>query len=608
MGYKDDEQGCPNPLRFFFHPRLVKTVLNAMLLSSIILISGLSAAAYAQATHAHNNQTFTNPVLPGWNSDPSCIFVKERDNTFFCTTSTFLAFPGIPVFASKDLVNWKLASNALNRREQLPDLATAPIQKNGIYASTMRYRDGLFYIITSLVNDRITTGVPVLLFITDDPYDDASWRQPTIIQNPTSNIDPDLFWDNDGKAYMAVAGGPINEIDITTGAAWGTYRVWNGTGGVWPEGPHIYYKDNYYYLMISEGGTETNHTITIARSDTVRGLFVGYESNPLLTAKSTSNYFQTVGHADFFQDVKGNWWAMALATRSGPEWEIYPMGRETVLFAMTWDKGGWPVLDPVQGKQRGPLPPTNRKVPGNGHWVNDPDVENFRTGSSLPRHWVTWRPQDPKLFTASPKGHPNTLRVLPSFHNLTATEDFIPEADALSFISRKQAATLFDFTVDLDFAPKVQDEEAGVTLFLTQFQHIDLGLVQLPSRNGSSSLIPQLRFRVEASGKPGVTVPETVLVPLAAAWRNKTIRLSLSAVSDEKYVLGAALASKPKDILSVGSASALIVSGGTGPFTGAILGVYATSNGGQGKTPAYFSRWRYTPVGQKIDHGVIVPA
>ena len=579
-----------------------------MLPRSIILIFSLSVAAYGQVTHTQKNQTFTNPVLPGWNSDPSCILVKERDNTFFCTTSTFLAFPGIPVFASKDLLNWKLASNALNRREQLPELATAPIQKNGIYASTMRYRDGLFYIITSLVNDRIMTGVPVLLFITDDPYDDASWRQPVIIHNPTSDIDPDLFWDNDGRTYMAVAGGDISEIDITTGAAWGTYQVWNGTGGVYPEGPHIYYKDNFYYLMISEGGTETNHTITIARSVSVKGPFVGYENNPLLTARGTSNYFQTVGHADFFQDVKGNWWAMALATRSGPEWEIYPMGRETVLLAMTWDKGGWPILDPVQGKQTGPLPPVNRKIPGNGHWVNDPDVENFKLGSSLPRHWVTWRPQDSKLFTVSPKGHPNTLRILPSFHNLSATDDFVPEVDALSFISRKQSATLFDFTVDLDFAPRVQDEEAGVTLFLTQFQHIDLGLVHLPSRNGSSSLIPHLRFRAEASGKPGITVPETVLVPLPVAWRSKTIRLSLSAVSDEEYVLGAALASRPKDVLKVGSASALIVSGGTGPFTGALVGVYATSNGSKGKTAAYFSRWRYNQVGQKIDHDVIVPA
>lgn len=578
-----------------------------MLSRSILLAFIVAIASFGQGTSAQRNQTFTNPILPGWNSDPSCVFVKERDNTFFCTTSTLLVFPGIPVFASKDLVNWKLASNALNRPEQFPELSTKSIgQNNGIFASTIRYRDGLYYIITSAIN-YAGNGVPILLFITDDPYDDASWRQPVLVQNPTFGIDPDIFWDKDGKVYMAVAGGDVSEIDVTTGAAWGTYKVWNGAGDRNPEGPHIYLKDNKHYLMLSEGGTEPNHTVTIARGDTVKGPFVGFGRNPLLTAKDTSNYFQTVGHADFFQDANDNWWGMALATRSGPEWEIYPMGRETVLFAMTWHEGDWPVLDPIHGKQRGPLPPVNRKIPGNGHWVNDPDVENFRPGSSLPRHWVTWRPQDPKLFAVSPESHPNTLRITPSFHNLTGAADFFPGED-ISFLARKQSATLFDFNVDLDFAPKTQDEEAGVTLFLTQFQHIDLGLVHLPSRNGFSPLIPHLRFRVEASGKPGITVPETVLVPLPAAWCGKTIQLSLSAVSDEKYVLGAALASRPKDVLKVGSASAMIVSGGTGPYTGALVGVYATSNGGKGKTAAYFSRWRYNQVGQKIDHGVIAPA
>lgn len=121
------------------------------------------------------NRTYANPILPGWNSDPSCTFVKELDNTFFYTTSSFLAFPGVPVYASKDLVHWRLASNALLRSEQLPELYFNGQQSEGIWASTIRYRDGTLHIITSYVTWS-PWGPKILLFRTTDPYDDSAGR------------------------------------------------------------------------------------------------------------------------------------------------------------------------------------------------------------------------------------------------------------------------------------------------------------------------------------------------------------------------------------------------------------------------------------------------
>lgn len=312
---------------------------------SLIGLSILAVAGQGQSQEAASaNKTFHNPILPGWNSDPSCTFVKELDNTFFCTVSSFLAFPGVPVYASKDLVNWKLASNALTRPEQLPELSRNSQQNEGIWASTIRYHEGTLYLITSYVSWYEGWGPKILLFTTTDPYDDASWTGPLHVENPANDIDPDLFWDN-GKVYMSVAAGIyVSEIDLSTGTATEPSRVWNGTGDRNPEGPHFYHKDSYF-LMIGEGGTETNHSVTIARSEDFKGPFVGAPQNPILTAKNTDRYFQTVGHADLFQDASGNWWGVALATRSGPDWEIYPMGRETVLFAVNWEEDEWPVLD-----------------------------------------------------------------------------------------------------------------------------------------------------------------------------------------------------------------------------------------------------------------------
>ncbi|KAJ0346621.1 hypothetical protein COL154_013433 [Colletotrichum chrysophilum] len=501
-------------------------------------LAGLFVVTLATHGQAEVNQTFHNPILPGWNSDPSCTFVKELDNTFFCTTSSFLAFPGVPVYASKDLVNWKHASNALTKADQLPELYRNSGQSEGIWASTIRYHEGTFYLITSYVSWFEGWGPKILLFTTKDPYDDSAWTGPLHIENPADDIDPDIFWDS-GKVYMSVAAGIyISEIDLTTGSA----------------------------------------------------------TEPL----------KTVGHADLFQDASGNWWGVALATRSGPAWENYPMGRETVLFAVTWDEGEWPVLDRVRGTMTGPLPPTNKNIPGDGHWADEPDVVDFAPGSDIPRHFVFWRPPKESLFAISPDGHPNTLEISPSPVNLSGTPDFNPQEDGLGFIARKQSATLFNYTVDVDFKPEVEEEEAGVTVFLTQVQHIDLGIVNLPGCS-NTTLIPHFRFRVEASGKPNITVPEEVVLPVPKAWRSDPVRLFASAVSDSEYVFGAAPISKPEEYVQIGSASGLIVSGGSGPFTGTIVGAYATNNGGEGKTPAYFSRWRYTQVAQKIDNDEVVP-
>ncbi|UPX20749.1 uncharacterized protein EKO05_0010970 [Ascochyta rabiei] len=319
----------------------------------------------------------------------------------------------------------------------------------GIWASTIRYRDGTFYLITSYVqwND---WGPKILLFTSKNLFED-DWNDPVVIENPANDIDPDIFWDDDGKTYMAVAAGIwISEINIETGASSKPLKVWNGTGDRNPEGPHLYKKYGYYYLLIGEGGTELNHTATLARSKNIRGPYEGYPGNPFLTNKNTNEYFQTVGHAEFFQDASENWWAVALATRSGPAWEAYPMGRETVLMPIKWQKDQWPVIDQVRGKQSGPLPPPNRHVKGSGPFANELDEldelqsHQFRSscyfGGHRKRRCLLFLRQDIRI-----------LQISPSRVNLTADAVFKPDKDGLAFIARKQTATTFNCSVNLSF-------------------------------------------------------------------------------------------------------------------------------------------------------------
>ncbi|KAI0132566.1 glycoside hydrolase family 43 protein [Xylariales sp. AK1849] len=577
-----------------------------LVLKSVLALLTILAG---QASAISDNSTYYNPILPGWHSDPSC---TQVNGTFFCIASTFISFPGLPVYASKDLTNWKLVSHVWNRETQLRGVSwNTTGQQDGMYAATIRYHDGQFYVIGEYVAQNPGSEFGVL-FQSTDPFNEETWSDALILD--AQAIDLDLFWDDDGKVYVASQGIILQDIDLETGElSQPPISIWNGTGGVWPEGPHLYKKDGWYYLMIAEGGTGTNHSATIARSRSVTGPYDAYADNPILTNRDTNEYFQTVGHADLFQDTGGNWWGMSLATRSGPEFEIYPMGRETVLFPVTWDEGQWPILQPVSGQMTGwPLPPTDRDVPGDGPFNADPDAYGFEEGTRIPRNLVYWRVPQPGTFSTTSQG----LQIAPSRSNLTGDPQS-PELSGqhgLAFIGRRQTHTLFTFTVDLSVDSLTPGQEAGVTLFLTQFNHIDLGIVSESantSRTGYANTTSQfsLRFHAEAADAPADQT-----IPLPAGWENGPIRLQIQTVNATYYSLTAMLAANPNTRISVATASAKLVTGGTGPYTGTLVGVYATCNGaGSGDGCAgdglvHANHWRYTGAAQQISSAEYVIA
>jgi beta-xylosidase len=567
------------------------------MLTILAALTGLPGNVFAR------NSTYYNPILPGWHSDPSC---AQVNGTFYCVTSTFIAFPGLPVYASKDLVNWKLASHVWSRESQLPGLSWATEeQQQGMYAATLRYHEGTFYVICEYLG--VPGGMRGVLFKTTDPFTDA-WSDPVIF-TPTK-IDPDLFWDNDGTVYSATQTILLQTLDINTGALGNATNPWNGTGGVWPEGPHIYKKDGYYYLLIAEGGTAEDHSVTMARAQSIQGPYTPYKKNPVLTARGTNEFFQTVGHADLFQDTNGNWWGVALATRSGPEYAIYPMGRETVLFPVTWKEGEYPIASTVRGKMSGwELPRQTRDIPGSGPFVSDPDEYDFPVGSAIPRNLMFWRVPAPGTFSTTRQG----LEVVPSRNNLTGVMGNVElnGQRGLSFLGRRQEHTEFSYSVDVT-APKSEGTEAGITVFLTQFNHLDLAII----RSNSSVL---LRFRAEAQGV-SVPVPATRSIPLSKAWGDGAIRLEIEAGNRTHYSFTASRVAKEGKVINksrqdVAVASAALVSGGKGTFVGSLVGVYATCEGagegtrcpaGTGK--AYFNRWRYEGRSQAISATDDVPS
>jgi hypothetical protein len=253
-----------------------------------------------------------------------------------------------------------------------------------------------------------------------------------------------------------------------------------------------------------------------------------------------------------------------------------------------------------------PLPPESRDVPGDGPFNGDPDKYDFAEGDRLPKHFIHWRVPRPGVFSISDAG----LSIVPSRNNLTGIpfyqEDIaLTGQRGLSFVGRRQTHTLFSFSVDVKFNPTSIGQEAGITVFLTQVNHIDIGVALLDS--GLS-----LRFRAEGTG----TRPAPVTVPVPESWFGKPIRLHITATDPYTYALAASLGCGGRgQTIELAEASSGLVSGGNGSFVGSLLGAWATCNGaGEGEEcpdaesgTATFQRWRYTPVAQFISEDESVP-
>ncbi|CAH0003796.1 unnamed protein product [Clonostachys byssicola] len=594
-----------HPFRHYFLSLL--QVLPVMLWYLPLLFStGIPSTFAAQLQPSHQPNLYFNPILPGWHPDPSCI---QNRGLFFCVTSTFQAFPGLPVYISANLIEWKLASHAWNRDSQLPGLSwNTTGQANGMYAPTIRYRNGVYYVIVAYVRGDSRLG---LLFKTTDPFDNASWEVPISID--LKDIDPDLFWDDDGKAYVATAGVSLQELDLESGSLGEAIPIWNGTGGAWPEGPHLYKKDGWYYLLIAEGGTSEKHSITIARAKTIQGPYTSNPSNPILTNRGTDEYFQSVGHGDLFQDAAGNWWGFCLAIRSGPAYAFMPMGREAVLFNATWSEEGWPVLQPVRGRMAGnSLPSSPLTVLGNGPAVDGNDRITFRDGVPVPPHFIHHRVPPPGTFVATKNG----LYIQARRANLTgdqmSSDVELTGQHGLSFIGRRQSHTLFRFAVDLALRLRTDGQEAGISIFRSQNEHIDLSIIRRLNQTSNSSC-GDLLFRLSGIS-PSTTIEER-LVSVPKAWKNQPIRFEVEAYNASDYTFSVSQLDNARARIVIGKISSGAVSGrgGIGFFLGSMVGAFATCNGrGSGNkckegSEVFIQRWVYEGIGQEIANGEVIP-
>ncbi len=506
-------------------------------------------------TSAGEPPMFQQPVIPGFHPDPSIVKVGKD---FYLANSSFEYFPGIPIFHSRDLVHWKQLGYALTRPSQLP--LSGAKSGGGLYAPTLRYHKGTFYLVVTNVD-----GGGNAIFTAKDPA--GPWSEPVWLRD--YYIDPSLFFDDDGKVYYTrhedgAKGGIIQApIDPESGKFLTPLKpIYNDLTQVWNEGPHLYKMKGFYYLMLSEGGTFSNHAVYIARSHSPWGPFDPCPGNPILTERrNRSNPIQDTGHADLVEASEGNWWMVFLGTRP-VDGHPSPLGRETFLAPVNWTADGWPVVN--SGKDislRMPVPDLPRD-----HAAPPPGRDDFHP-ENLGVDWVFLRNPDPA--TWSLEEHPGYLRLKGS--SATLGDQLSP-----AFIGRRQESFGGKITTRMDFEPSKEGEEAGLVVRLDEGNHFDLLVGWVQKRL-------QVFLRQTLNGV-GMVLNQSEI-------KSGTVDLQIKIRPDQYEFL---YSTDGKNFTSLGTGSSVNVSPARlNTFTGAVFGLYATGNGTPCGGPADFDWFQY---------------
>ena len=409
---------------------------------------------------------FRNPILPGCYPDPS---ICRVDDDYYLVTSTFEYFPGLPIFHSRDLVHWHQIGHVLNRPSQLPIEGVR--SSGGLYAPTIRFSQGMFYVINTLVDGKTKSGN--FIVTATDPA--GPWSEPIWLES-APGFDPSLFFDDDGRAWyvgnrMAAHSQYeghteiwVQELDLGTMRLIGEPKVlWDGAvkGVVWSEASHIYKIQGLYYLITAEGGTAHHHAVSVARSKTITGPYEANRGNPILTHRHLGLDYPIVGtgHADLVETQSGEWWMVLLAMRPYGGY-FYNLGRETFLVPVRWEDG-WPVVSPGTGRVEYSYP-----VPDlpEQRWLVEPACDNF-DAPTLALQWNFLRTSQDKFWDLSERPGHLRLRLRP---------ERLSEQTTPSFVGRRQQHINFAAQVALEFTPQSEQECAGLALVQNNEYHFCL--------------------------------------------------------------------------------------------------------------------------------------
>ncbi len=561
-----------------------------------------SLAVSLTPLHAQDTGKYTNPILAGFYPDPS---ICRVGGDYYLVNSTFAYFPGLTVFHSKDLVNWEHLGDVLNRPEQL-DLDSAGVSR-GLFAPAIRYHDGIFYVTCTLVdkggNFVVTAKSPA-----------GPWSNPVWLPQ-VNGIDPSLFFDeskNTGgtdKAYIVYNSIPPNDKPLYSGHR--TIRMYEFdiknlkvtgkeiilvNGGtditkkpVWIEGPHIFTKGGYYYLICAQGGTDYDHSEVVFRSKKVEGPYVPYKLNPILTQRTLNperqNPITCTGHADFVQTPSGKWYAVFLGCRPYKPYKenYFNTGRETFMAPVKWIDGtdtsgaGWPVItgDNEVVKYFYPYPDKQIKTPGDVSYSGNFTLNYDFNGNELSKDLVFLRTPRSKWYSLLKRKGFLSIRLRPE----TCSGLLNP-----SFLGHRQQHLRGEASAGLVFNPISKNEKAGLLIFQneTHFYYLCKSI-----EDGR----PVIQLYKSAAGeKNGMELVASI--KLQAPDKGTEIYLKIKA-DGNKYSFFYGTGQDNWNVLKNNVDAAFLSTKVAGGFVGCMYAMYATSLGKNSGSAAYFDWFKY---------------
>jgi xylan 1,4-beta-xylosidase len=527
-----------------------------------------------------------NPILPGFNPDPSIVRVGED---YYIATSTFEWYPGVQIHHSRDLANWHVIARPLDRAELL-DMRGNP-DSGGIWAPCLTYADGLFWLIYTDVKRQQGSYKDVFNYLTTAPSIEGPWSDPVFLNS--TGFDPSLFHDDDGRKWylnmiwdhrigkQTFQGIALQEYDPQMQELVGASRnIFSGTELGLTEGPHLYKRNGWYYLLTAEGGTGLEHGCTLARSRDIWGPYELHPQKHIITAKDAPLHpIQKSGHGDIVDTPDGKPYLVFLLGRPQTQKRRSILGRETGIAECEWREDDWLY---VKG---GPLPPIETEVPGT---VDETafmaeKVYAFAPDAPLDTDFQWLRtPQPKRIFSLTAR--PGALRL----YGREAIGSWFEQA----LVARRQ--THFDYTAStvLEFSPHNEREMAGLTAYYGRHAFVYLHISA--DTDGTRQLLLKGAMADNRGGHltylcDPITLPPTGAVELAVEMRNARLQFSYAAKpGDERVAIG------PNIDGSILSDEASVAVGGGG-FTGTFVGMAAQDLNGRA-LPADFLEFRYKPL------------
>lgn len=508
-------------------------------------------------------QTFKNPILKGSYPDPSICRVGD---TFYLVNSSFIWYPGVPIHKSMDLVNWELIGYALTTSEHL-NIGDNTGRFGGIWAPTLRYHNGLFYLTVTL--KQCGTSIVSTAENIQGPW---SIPKPLHSQN---GIDGSLLFDDSGAWYCWSEDHEIllrafnNERMELEGD---TICILNeqmfGDDYTHIEGPHIYkLKSGDYMLLIASGGTgSNNHNVSVFKSDHAKGPYTPCPNNPVLTHRNKKSPFQNIGHADIVETQNGEWYAVTLGVR--PQKGLTMMDRETFMVRLMW-KEGWPVFNPEGG---GLVLEEDRRP--NLPWTKVPEIpmndsfDNEELGVQYNFYHT------PKLKWWSLNDHPGKLRIYSQKPSMTLQAN-------LPVIARRVTSYDFKASTNIQFAPRV-NETAGLTYMMNQNGQIRLELFHKDN-------LSYARVVVHANMRNGSEISYTSEAVLVSSDE------CILTMKGTNLAIECFVGTNEQSMRSVGGVidASNITRQRIGSYSGAYIGMFSSSNGHVSQNYADFDYFIY---------------